>query len=149
MTGDRCGTDTPVCALSLRGTGSSNHSLRRRNVTPYHCLRLPQRDRERLEDRLGCVMSVAAANEIYVDVAGTFVRERLEKLFDERERKVFVDQQHLAVDRNFENEVWTPGEVDHDACQRLVERDVGMTESAETRLVAQRLREGFAPDEGG
>ena len=45
------------------------------------------------------MMSVAAANQIDVNVARTLVRERFEKLLDQSERKIFVNEQHLAIDR--------------------------------------------------
>src|SRR5947199_270909 len=51
-------------------------------------------------------MAVAAANQIDVDVARAAVCERLEEFFDERERKIFVNEQHLAIDRHLENEIW-------------------------------------------
>src|SRR5437764_9838565 len=75
----------------------SNHSLRRRNLLPHHRLRLAHRNGEGLENRLRRVMSIAAANEIDVDVAGALVGERFEKLLHQREGKIFVDQEHLAI----------------------------------------------------
>src|SRR5688572_21372314 len=94
-------------------------------------------------------MAVAAANEIDVDVARAFVRERFEELFDQREREVFVDEQHLAVDRRFENEERATGEIDDDARECFVERHVRRAEAADAALVAEGGGEGFAEDEAG
>src|SRR4051794_5291193 len=94
-------------------------------------------------------MPVAAADQIDMYVAGALVRERLEELLDERERKIFVDEQHLAVDRHLEDEERAAGEVDDHARQRLVERHVGVAEAADAGLVAERLREGLAEDQRG
>src|ERR1044071_2712178 len=92
-------------------------------------------------------MSVASANQIDVDVARALVRERLEELLDQRERKVFVDEQHLAVHRYVEDEIRAAGEVDHDARERLVERDVGVAEAPDAALVAEGGGEDFTEDQ--
>ena len=89
-------------------------------------------------------MSVASANQIDVNVARAFVCERFEEFLDERERKIFVNEQHLAVERHLEHEVRPPGEVDDHARQRLVERHVGVTEAADPRFVAEGFAESFA-----
>src|SRR5207248_1439632 len=73
----------------------------------------------------------------------------LEELLDQRERKILVDEEHLAVDRNLEDEEGAAGEVDHDARQRLVERHVRMAEAADAALVAEGFGEGLTEDEGG
>ena len=95
------------------------------------------------------MMPVSSANQIDVDVAGALVRERLEELLHQREGKILVDQEHLAIDRHFEHEVGTAGEVDDHARQRFVERHVSVAEAADAALVAEGLGEGFAEDEGG
>src|ERR1051326_514892 len=92
-------------------------------------------------------MSVASANQIDVDVARALVRERFKKLLDQRERKVFVDEQHLAVHRYVEDEIRAAGEVDHDARERFVERDVGVAEAAGPARVAEGGGEDLAEDQ--
>src|SRR3954452_4860840 len=92
-------------------------------------------------------MSVAAADEVDVYVAGAFVRERLEELLDQREGKIFVDQEHLAVHRHLEDDDRTAGESADDSGQRLIERDVGMAEAADSSLVSEGLRERFSQHE--
>src|SRR5690348_17282436 len=92
-------------------------------------------------------MSIAAANQIDVDVARALVRERFEEFLDQREWKIFVDEKHLAIDRRLEDEERTAGEVDDDARERFVERHVGVTEAADAALLAECLRERFAEDE--
>src|SRR5205807_9142990 len=66
--------------------------LGRGDVRSHHLLRLAQCDGEGLEDRLRGVVSVAAADQVDVDVAGALVREGLEELLDQGERKVLVDE---------------------------------------------------------
>src|SRR6185503_3975800 len=92
-------------------------------------------------------MSVASANQIDVDVARALVREGLEELLDERERKVFVNEQHLAVERDVEHEKRTARKIDDDARERFVERHVGVAEAADAALVAEGGGEGFAENE--
>ena len=89
-------------------------------------------------------MAVASADQIDVNVAWTLVRERFEEFFDQRERKIFVDQQHLAFHRHFEDEERAAGEIDDHARERLVQRHVGVAEAADAALVAERLGEGLA-----
>src|SRR3954454_14093999 len=128
---------TLLSVLGRLGSDRSNHTFGRWNVGTHHRLRLAQRDGEGFENRLGRMVSVAAADQIDVDVARALVREGLEELLDQRERKIFVDQQHFAVDRNFEDEVRTAGEIDDHARERFVEWHVRVTEAADTALVAE------------
>src|SRR5579872_2108663 len=139
----RC-TAPPPRSLATLGMTSLNHSFRGRHAAADHLLRIAHRDRERFENRFRRVMSVAAANQIDVDVARALVREGFEKLLDEREWKIFVDEQHLAVDRHFEHEVRPAGEVDHHARERLVERHVRVAETADACFVAEGFAECFA-----
>src|SRR5690349_6961664 len=94
-------------------------------------------------------MAVAPSYEIDVDVARALVRERLEEFLHERERKILVDEQHLAIDRRIEDQEWPAGEIDDHACQRFIERHVGGTEAADAALVGEGNGEGFAEDETG
>src|SRR6266516_58225 len=65
------------------GMTSLDHSFRARYVAAHDLLRLAQRDGEGLENCLRGVMSVAAADQIDVDVARALVGERLEELLDQ------------------------------------------------------------------
>ena len=58
-----------------------------------------------------------------------------------------MDEQHLAVDGHLENEVWTPGEVDHYPRERLVQRNVCVAEAPDAGFVTQRFAECFAEDQ--
>src|SRR5438445_13366177 len=88
-------------------------------------------------------MSVAPADQINVDVAGTFVCEGFEEFLDQRERKIFMDQQHFAIDWDVENEIGPPREIDDHARQRFVERAVGVAETTNAGFVAERLSESL------
>src|SRR6266568_283081 len=82
-----------------------DHSFRARHASADDLLCLAQRQRERFENCLGGVMPIASANQIDVNVARAFVRERFEEFLDQREWKIFVNEKHLAVERDLEHEV--------------------------------------------
>src|SRR5205085_1135971 len=82
-------------------------------------------------------------------VARAFVRERFEELLDERERKIFVDQQHLAIHRYVEHEERTAREIDDDARERFIEGHVCVAEATDAGFIAERFRERFAEHERG
>ena len=92
-----------------------------------------QRPRERLEYRLALVMRVVAAQIVDVQGDQGVVGEALEELV----REVDVEgADHRARERHVELEARPPGQVDHHARQRLVERNVGMAVTDDAFLVA-------------
>ena len=64
----------------------------------------------------------------------------IDEALEELVREIDVESaDHRPCERYVEFEPRPPGEIDHDARQRLVERNVGVAIARQARLVAQRL----------
>ena len=100
-----------------------------------------ERARGRLEQRLGDVVRVAAAQRVEVQVEARVVGERPEEVLEELRRH---GADHRRLERHVEVQERPAGEVDDAARQRLVERDVGVAEADDALLVAERLLERLA-----
>ena len=94
--------------------------------------------RERLEHGLALVVRVVAAQVVDVQRHLGVVGEALEELVHQVDVEL-ADQRARELDVVFQ--AGPPGEVDHRARQRLVQRHVGVAVAADARLVADRLVE--------
>ena len=77
------------------------------------------------------------------------VGERLEEVGDQGERKLARHPGLLELRRQRPDEVAAPGEIDHGARQRLVERRVGVREAHHATALAERSGEGLAEGDAG
>ena len=102
-----------------------------------------QRAGEGLERGLGEVVVVAAGAAEVERRAGR-PRERFERVLDELERQA---ADALAAERQVDDRVRPPADVDHGGRERLVHRHRRLAEAADPGPVAERLRERRAEDE--
>ena len=103
-----------------------------------------ERPSEGLERGLGEVV-VVATRARHVDGRAGGAGERLDRVLDELEGQLAGA---LAAEREVDDRIRPPAEVDDRAGERLVHRHAGVAEAGDPGPVAERLRERRPEDEG-
>ena len=138
----------PVASMSLAELPASvqspsQHTLRRRNIPRIriHACRHPQRPRRRLEDRLRNVMLIPAVQILDVQVELAFLHERLQELLDQFRLQI-PDPRHLEL--RLVDQVRPSRKIHNHSRQRLIQRNIGMSESRDSAPIAERFVQRLA-----
>lgn len=103
--------------------------------------RHPQGLAERLENRLGLVVRVIASQIVHMHGYQRVIDKSLKKFVHQIDIE-FADSRPRELDR--EDQPRASGNVEHDARQRFIERNISMTVAAYAFLVGDGARESLA-----
>ena len=99
-----------------------------------------QSARRRLEDGFSNVVLIAAVQAFDMEIEPAFLNESFKKFLDQFSLKITDSG---CFELHFIHEVRAAGEIDHNACQRLIKRDVRLCEAGNPAAVPTRFLKRF------